>query len=77
MDVLSSSKLTMYINAADTDCKEIKDSLEFELFKNASVLSWFQLRGARKQFLLNICEICGETVYNSKGIRVFFFHLLW
>ena len=67
LDVLSSLSWRCS-NAADPGFKEMKDWLEFELVKHASVLSWFQLRGARKQFLHNICEVCAETIYNSKGI---------
>ena len=69
VDVLSSLSW-QWTNAADTGFKENKDWLE--LFKHASVLSWFHAVkrwNTRKQLFHNICKICEETVCNSKGIR--------
>ena len=68
-DVLSSLSWR-WTNAADTGFKENKDWLE--LFKHASVLSWFHAVkrwNTRKQLFHNICKICAETACNSKGIR--------
>ena len=67
VDVLSSLSW-QWTNAADTGFKENKDWLE--LFKHASVLSWFHAVkrwNTRKQLFHNICKICAEAICNSKG----------